>query len=204
MSAVAKLEVYGIQETLAELNKHDRNLRRQITKDIQGGAGRMVVESARSLIPKDYPLKGMRRGSMIKGRAETAYRLENVAAGVKTIVGRRASKEKTVTFNKPLIMDGRRVNNAYTETVDFKARPYALLVAQQKDTAAALWDHAGINQTSQFVTNLIAYGKGAHNRASRSLTPGVVEALPGVEKELAKIIERVNVTMNRNLRIEHR
>jgi len=204
MSVAVKAEVFGIQETLAELNKFDPKFRRQITTDIQAGAGRMVVDSARSMIPRDYPLSGMARGSMIKGRNETTYRIQNVLTGIKTIVGKRASRERTVSFNKPLILDGRRINNAYTQTVDFKARPYALLVAQQKDAAAALWDHAGIRQGSQFVTNLITEGEGPNARASRSLTPGVVAVMPAVQSELSKIIGRVSVKMNTNLKIEYR
>ena len=204
MSVAVKAEVFGIQETLAELNKFDPKFRRQITTDIQSGAGRMVIESARSMIPKDYPLSGMARGSMIKGRNETIYNIRNVIAGVKTVVGKRASRERTVTFNKPLILDGRRINNAYTQTVDFKARPYALLVAQQKDAAAALWDHAGIRDGSQFVTNLITDGEGPNARASRSLTPGVDAAMPGVEGELSKIVDRVSVKMNVALKIEYK
>jgi hypothetical protein len=204
MSVAVKAEVFGIQQTLAELNKIDPIFRRQITKDIQSGAGRMVVQSARSMIPTDYPLSGMERGSMIKGRNETIYNIKRVTDGVKTIVGKRASRERTVTFNRPLIMDGRRVNNAYTQTIDFKAKPYALLVAQQKDAAAALWDHAGIRDGSQFVTNLIAEGEGPNPRASRSLTPGVDAAMPGVEGELSKIVDRVSVKMNKNLKIEYR
>ena len=204
MPVAASAQVFGLQETLAELNKFDPSFRRQITTDIQAGAGRMVVESARSMIPNDYPLSGMARGSMIKGRNETIYSIKNVQAGVKTVVGKRASRERTVTFSRPLIMDGRKINNAYTETVDFKARPYALLVAQQKDAAAALWDHAGIKEGSQFVTNLITDGEGPNARASRSLTPGVVAAMPGVQNELSKIIDRVSVKMNKALQIEYK
>jgi len=204
MPVAASAQVFGIQETLAELNKFDPSFRRQITTDIQAGAGKMVVDSARSMIPKDYPLSGMARGSMIKGRNETIYSIKRVLDGVKTVVGKRASRERTVTFKRPLILDGRRINNAYTQTVDFKARPYALLVAQQKDAAAALWDHAGINQGSQFVTNLITDGEGPNPRASRSLTPGVVAVMPAVESELSKIIDRVSVKMNRNLKVVNR
>jgi hypothetical protein len=204
MPVAASAQVFGIQQTLTELNKFDPKFRRQITTDIQAGAGRMVVQSARSMIPTDYPLSGMVRGSMIKGRNETIYRIKNVTAGVKTVVGKRASRERTVTFNKPLIIDGRRINNAYTQTIDFKARPYALLVAQQTDAAAALWDHAGIREGSQFVTNLITEGEGPNARASRSLTPGVVAVMPAVQSELSKIISRVSVKMNKALQIEYK
>lgn len=204
MPAVVSAQVFGIQQTLAELNKFDPKFRRQITTDIQSGAGRMIVDSARSMIPTDYPLSGMARGSMIAGRNETIYSIKRVTDGVKTIVGKRGSRERTVTFKRPLMLDGRKINNAYTQTVDFKARPYALLTAQQKDAAAALWDHAGIRQGSQFVTNLITDGEGPNARASRSLTPGVVAVMPAVEGELSKIINRVSVKMNTNLKIVKR
>ena len=46
MPVAASAQVFGLQETLAELNKFDPSFRRQITTDIQAGAGRMVVESA--------------------------------------------------------------------------------------------------------------------------------------------------------------
>ena len=204
MPVAASAQVFGLQETLAELNKFDPSFRRQITTDIQARAGKMVVDSARSMIPTDYPLSGMARGSMIKGRNETIYSIKRVLDGVKTVVVKLASRERTVTFKRPLLLDGRRINNAYTQTVDFNARPYALLVAQQKDAAAALWDHAGIRQGSQFVTNLITEGEGPNPRASRSLTPGVVAVMPAVEGELSKIIDRVSVKMNRNLKIVNR
>ena len=200
MPVAASAQVFGIEQTLKDLNNFDPTFRRQITKDIQGSAGRRIVESARSLIPTDYPLSGMARGSMIKGREETTFRLKNVANSVTTVVAKRASRERTVTFKRPLYIDGRTIPNAYTKTVDFKARPFSLLTAQQKDAAGALWDHAGIRDGSQFVTNLIAEGNGLPN-APRALAPGVGAVLPAVEDDLSTIIDRVNAKMNTQLKI---
>jgi hypothetical protein len=201
MPVSASAQVFGIQETLKELNQFDPIFRRQITRDIQASAGKRIVNSARSLIPTDYPLPGMARGSMIKGRAETTYRIQNVQNAITTIVAKRASRERTVTFRKPLYIDGAKIPNAYTKTVDFKARPFSLLTAQQKDAAGALWDHAGIRDSSQFVTNLISDGEG-NPRAPRALAPGVGAVLPAVEGDLSLIIDRVNEKMNTRLKIE--
>ena len=201
MPVSANAQVFGIQQTLKELNQFDQTFRRQITRDIQGSAGKRIVDSARSLIPTDYPLPGMARGSMIKGRSETTYRIQTVQNSITTVVARRASRERTVTFNKPMYLDGRTIPNAYTKTVDFKARPFSLLVAQQKDAAGALWDHAGIRDTSQFVTNLISDGEG-NPRAPRALAPGVGAVMPAVENDLSLIIDRVNAKMNTRLKIE--
>jgi hypothetical protein len=201
MPVSANAQVFGIQETLKELNQFDQTFRRQITRDIQGSAGKRIVDSARSLIPTTYPLSGMARGSMIKGRSETTYRIENVQNAITTVVARRATRERTVTFSKPLYIDGRAIPNAYTKTVDFKARPFSLLTAQQKDAAGAIWDHAGIRDSSPFITNLIAEGEG-NPRAPRALAPGIGAVMPAVENDLSLIIDRVNAKMNTRLKIE--
>ena len=71
MPVSASYQVHGIQEALAEINKVDRTLRRQITKDIQRGAGTRLVTAARSFIPTATPLSRMTNGNMIKGRDGT-------------------------------------------------------------------------------------------------------------------------------------
>ena len=115
MPVASELQVFGIQETLKEINNFDPSYRRQITKDIQSGAGNLIVTSARSLIPTDYPLTGMARGSIIKGRAETTFNINNVSSGVKTLVAKRGSKERSVTYTRPLYLDGSVVPGAYTQ-----------------------------------------------------------------------------------------
>ena len=204
MFVESELQVFGIQETLKELNNFDPSYRRQITKDIQSGAGNLIVTSARSMISTDYPLSGLRRGSIIKGRSETTFNLNNVNRGVKTLVAKRGSKERSVTYTRPLYLDGVAVPGAYTQTVDYKARPFSLLTAQQKDAAGAIWDHAGVNGSSQFVQNLIAEGKQQNPQAPRALAPGVGAVMPEVENEVSLIIDRVNDRMNKNLKVERR
>ena len=202
MPVTGDFQVFGIQEALKEINDFDRVFRRQITTDLQQGAGTEIVQQTRQFIPTDYPLDGMRRGAMIKGRNETTFKLERVVAGVKTLVAKRASKERTVTFTRPLYADGRIIPGAYTQTVDFKARPFSLLTAQQKDAAGSLWDHAGVNERSQFVQNLITYGQQREAEAPRALAKGVGEAMPTVEVEVSKVLDRVSEKLNKNLRME--
>ena len=205
MSTVNSVQVFGIQEALKEINTFDRKYRLQITRDIQGGAGRAIVTEARAFIPTDYPLSGMSRGTLIKGRDATNFNLGRVNAGVKTLVARSATRERTVSFTRGVYADGRRVFGAdYTETVDLKARPFALLTAQQKDAGGAIWDHAGINERSQFVQNLISYGNQRTPDAPRALALGVGEALPTVEREVSKILDAVSAKLNKTLKLEHR
>jgi len=187
MPATASYQVYGVQEALAEINKVDRILRRQITKDIQAGAGTRLVTAARSFIPTKPPLSRMVNGNMIKGRDGTGWSRDRVISGIRSIVGKRGSRARTVTFS-----NGR--------TADFKATQYQLLVLQQKDAAGAIWDHAGIRNGGQFVTNLLAEGEHVGPKAApRALEPAANSVLPAVEKEVEKIVERVMSIVNRNL-----
>lgn len=202
MPVVGEFEVFGIQEALKEINDFDRVYRRQITTDLQQGAGAEVVRQARSFVPTDYPLSGMARGPMIKGRDDTNFSIGRVNAGIKTLVAKRASKERTVTFTRSLYLDGRVIRGAYTQDVDFKARPFALLTAQQRDAGGAIYDHAGVNERSQFVQNLITYGQQREPEAPRILARGVGEAMPTVEVEVSKVLDRVSEKLNKNLRLE--
>jgi hypothetical protein len=202
MPVTGDFQVFGIQEALKEINDFDRVFRRQITTDLQQGAGTEIVQQARQFVPTEPPLTGMARGAMIKGRNDTTFSVQRVSAGIRTLVAKRATKERTVTFTRPLYLDGRVVKGAYTQTVDFKARPFALLTAQQKDAAGALWDHAGVNERSQFVQNLIAYGQQREGEAPRALAKGVGEAMPTVEVEVSKVLDRVSEKLNKNLRLE--
>ncbi len=189
MPTSASYQVYGIQEALAEINKVDRLLRRQITKDIQAGAGTRLVNAARSFIPTKDPLSGMGRGNIIKGRDGTGWSRTRVVAGIRTVVGKRSQRARTVMFS-----NGR--------TADFKATQYQLLVLQQRDAAGAIWDHAGIRPDSsgQFVTNLLAEGEHVGPAAApRALQPAAESVLPAVEDEVGKIVERVMTIVNRNL-----
>ena len=187
MPASASYQVYGIQEALAEINKVDRVLRRQITKDIQSGAGTRLVTAARSFIPTAPPLSRMVNGNMIKGRDGTGWSRARVLAGIRTVVGKRGQRARTVRFS-----NGR--------TADFKATQYQLLVLQQRDAAGAIWDHAGIQRGGQFATNLIAEGETVGPRtAPRALQPAAESVLPAVEAEVDKIVERVMTIVNRNL-----
>ena len=187
MPAQASYQIYGIQEALAEINKVDRLLRRQITKDIQAGAGQTLVKAARELVPSKAPLSRMVNGNMIKGRENTGWKRERVIAGIRSIVGKRGSRARTVKFSNGT-------------TVDYKATQYQLLVLQQKDVAGAIWDHAGIKNSSQFVTNLVDEGEHVGSTtAPRALEPAAKSVEKEVEREVEKIVGEVMKIVNRNL-----
>jgi|APGre2960657373_1045057.scaffolds.fasta_scaffold00373_9 hypothetical protein len=185
------LEVEGIQEALAELNKIDPKYRRQVTKRIKN-SGQIIINEARSMVAHfdnskgtGEPLSGMRRGNLIKGR-ETSWRTDQVQKGYKIKVGVRATRERYVDFNK----------GGYTEQVVFGSKPYKLMVVQSTDPAGVIYDHAGRNTDGLFVTNLTKEEGGQ----PRVIDTAVEKNKPAVQKDVELVIDDVEKMTNRNLK----
>lgn len=194
-SAIPQID--GIQEALKALNDFDPAYRKQITKDIQS-TGEVIVAEARSMVAHfdnskgtGEPLSGMRRGNLIKGR-ETSWRTDAVQKGFKVKVGVRASKERYVNYNRTT--DG---VITHTEQVVFGSKPYQLMVIQQANAAGAIYDHAGRNTQSMFVTNLEAQSDaGAQPRA---IDKAVTNNREAVEAKVELVVNDVARRTNRKL-----
>lgn len=177
---VATMQIFGIKETLAELNKFDRTYRRQITKDIKN-AGQVIVAEARSMVPTDErQLSGVLVGNLIKTFA-SHWDNASVKAGFQIKVGKAATRERTVRFKD--------------KTVNFKATPYQLMVMQQKDAAGAIYDHAGKRTQTQFVTNL----NKEVGEQPRIIDKATEMHKDTVANEVEKILEKVYKTLNKKL-----
>ena len=195
MPYTARIEVHGIKEALAELNSFDPKFRKQITKDI-ANAGQKILVSARALI-KEFPnskgngapLSNMAKGKLIKGR-DVRWDNNTVRAGFKVKVGASASRERVVTF---------RGNDDTENRVLFKAKPYQLMVIQQKDAAGAIYDHAGRRTPGIFVTNLNA----ETSHEPRAIDPAVEMHRDTVEQEVLSIVEKVMGAINKNMQVRY-
>lgn len=195
MPYTARIEVHGIKEALAELNSFDPKYRKQITKDI-ANAGQKILVSARTLI-KDFPnskgngapLSNMAKGKLVKGR-DVRWDNNTVRAGFKVKVGASASRERVVTF---------RGNDDTENRVLFKAKPYQLMVIQQKDAAGAIYDHAGRRTPGIFVTNLNA----ETSHEPRAIDPAVEMHRDTVEQEVLSIVEKVMGAINKNMQVRY-
>lgn len=199
MPARASVQVLGIKEALKELNDFDKQYRRQVTKDIQG-AGEQIISEARSMVAhfdnskgNGAPLSGMVRGNLIKGR-ETSWRTDAVQKGFKVKVGVRASKERYVNFNRTT--DG---VITHQEQVVFGSKPYQLMVIQQANAAGAIYDHAGRNTTSMFVSNLNA----EVGPQPRAIDKAVENNRSAVEQKVLEIVDAVSAKLNRKLAVTH-
>ena len=192
-SAIPQID--GIQEALKALNDFDPAYRKQITKDIQS-TGEVIVAEARSMVAHfdnskgtGEPLSGMRRGNLIKGR-NTQWRTDQVQKGFKVKVGVRASKERYVNYNRTT--DG---VITHTEQVVFGSKPYQLMVIQQANAAGAIYDHAGRNTDSMFVTNLNA----EVGEQPRAIDKAVTNNREAVEAKVELVVNDVARRTNRKL-----
>jgi hypothetical protein len=191
------LEIEGIQETLKLLNEIDPKYRRQVTKQIKG-AGQVILSEARQMVASydnskgnGAPLSGMVRGNLIRGR-ETSYRTDAVQKGFKIKTGIRGSKERYVNFTRT---DDR--GSSYTEQVVYGAKPYRLMTVQSADAAGAIYDHAGRNTSSQFVSNLnMEVGP-----QPRVIDIAVENNKPTVQAEVLDVIKQVEKITNRQLKV---
>jgi len=199
--ASARIEIFGIKETLAELNSFDREYRRQVTKDITS-AGQKILVSARAMI-KEFPnelgngapLSGMMRGKLVKGR-DVYWDNRTARAGFKIKVGQAAQRQKVVTFKDKFDPE---TNPRESHRVLYNAKPYQLMVAQQKDAAGAIYDHAGRRTTGQFVTNLNA----ETSLEPRALDPAVEMNRATVEQEVLNVVEKVMTRLNKNMQVRY-
>jgi hypothetical protein len=191
------LEIKGIQETLKLLNEIDPKYRRQVTRQIRG-AGEVILSEARQMVASydnskgnGAPLSGMVRGNLIRGR-ETSYRTDAVQKGFKIKTGVRASKERYVNFTRT---DDR--GSSFTQQVVYGAKPYRLMTVQSADAAGAIYDHAGRNTSSKFVSNLnIEVGQ-----QPRVIDVAVDKNRPAVQAEVLSVITDVMKRTNRQLKV---
>jgi hypothetical protein len=191
------LEIKGIQETLKLLHEIDPKYRRQVTKQIQR-TGEVILNEARQMVANfdnskgnGAPLSGMVRGNLVKGR-ETTWRTDAVQKGFKIKVGVRGSKERYVNFNRT---DDR--GSSYTEQVVFGAKPYRLMTVQSLDAAGVIYDHAGRNTSSQFVTNLNIQEGGQ----PRVIDVAVDKNRPAVQAEVLNVVAEVMKRTNRQMKV---
>ena len=193
------VQIQGIQAALKELNTFDPKYRRLVTKRIKA-AGEQIIIDARSMVASfpnslnnGAPLSGMARGNIIKGR-ETSWKTDQVQKGFKVKVGVRASRERIVTFAR--YTEGVKTHD---QQINFNAKPYQLMVIQQADAAGAIYDHAGRNTNSTFVTNLNA----EVGPEPRAIDKAVERGREPVTKKVYEVVQDVEKQINRNLRFTY-
>ena len=197
----ASVKIFGIQQTLKDLNDFDKTYRKQVTKDIKK-EGDVIVADARSAVQKfensagnGAPLSRMYKYSLIKGRS-IFWTTSAVQKGFITKVGKRGNKAKTVMFKDKFDAEN---NPRESHFVSYKATSYELMSMQQKDVAGAIFDHAGKNKSTKFTETL----NKEEGPAPRVLEKAVEKNREKVVNEVEKIVDKVMKTLNKKMVIEH-
>ena len=108
MTATASIEVVGLKEALAELNKIDKKLRRSITTDFKQIVDPVLVEARRN-IPDDAPLSGMARSWTGKSGAELMHwETQKVNKNLKAFTSGKKIREAPGGFKQNLATFGIR------------------------------------------------------------------------------------------------
>jgi len=197
----ASVKIFGIQQTLKDLNDFDKTYRKQVTKDIKK-EGDVIVADARSAVQKfensagnGAPLSRMYKYSLIKGRS-VFWATSAVQKGFITKVGKRGTKAKTVMFKDRFDAEN---NPRESHVVSYKATPYELMSMQQKDIAGAIFDHAGKKKSTKFTETL----NKEEGPAPRVLEKAVMKNRENVVQGVEKIIDKVMQTLNKKLVVQH-
>jgi hypothetical protein len=197
----ASVKIFGIQQTLKDLNDFDKTYRKQVTKDIKK-EGDVIVADARSAVQhfensegNGAPLSRMYKYSLIKGRS-IFWTTSAVQKGFITRVGKRGNKAKTVMFKDKFDAEN---NPRESHFVSYKATPYELMSMQQKDVAGAIFDHAGRTKSTKFTETL----NKEEGPAPRVLEKAVDKNRENVVNEVEKIVDKVMKTLNKKMVIEH-
>ena len=197
----ASVKIFGIQQTLKDLNDFDKTYRKQVTKDIKK-EGDVIVADARSAVQhfensegNGAPLSRMYKYSLIKGRS-IFWTTSAVQKGFITRVGKRGNKAKTVMFKDKFDAEN---NPRESHFVSYKATSYELMSMQQKDIAGAIFDHAGRTKSTKFTETL----NKEEGPAPRVLEKAVDKNRENVVNEVEKIVDKVMKTLNKKMVVEH-
>ena len=169
------IEIYGIKDALKELNKIDKSLRRQVTKDYKKIVS-SVVADAQAAIPNEAPLSGMNRKWTTKS-GHTIIPEGGWSKGVSAkMVVAKISTRRVKEFRGDVV-------NVGTFRLVWTG------IANQT------FDMAGRKAVNMLATNLSRkWGK-----PSRVLWPSFEKNRSQVEKEMIDLCEGVMKEVNRNL-----
>ena len=175
MAVETNVQIYGIKNALKELNKIDKSLRREITKDYKQIVS-SVITDAKQAVPSAAPLSGMNR----RWKTKSGYDIIpeggwNGAQAQKFIVA-KISTRKVKEFN------GDKVNVGTFRLV------WAGLANQ-------VFDISGRSASNALARALSA----RWGRASRLIWPAYEKNKSQVDDEMLKLCERVMNEVNRNL-----
>jgi hypothetical protein len=175
MTANTNIEIYGIKEALKELNKVDKSLRREITKDYKRIVSSVILD-AKADVPATAPLSGMNR----KWTTKSGYTIIP-PGGWNKAVSQKMVQAK-ISTRRVKEFGGSKVNVGTFRLVWTGLANQVFDIAGRKNT----------NSMGRALT--IKFGK-----ASRLMWPAYEKNRNHVDAEMIALCDRVMSEVNRNL-----
>lgn len=161
---LARIEVLGVRETLAQLKQLDPELRRESVAAMRRAA-KPMQEAARALVPVEPPLSGMARKWAPKGRQLLPW-TRKARTGITLRYGGKYSRSTT---------------------------SWPLLALRQANPAGVVFDMAGRKSSSAFADRITSrYGMASRSmwRAAESHLSDVQDGVRQAADEAAKTVSR--------------
>lgn len=192
---MATPQVYGVQQTIAELKQIEPKLVTQVRKDLRVAA-EPVAASIRSYIPNQPPLRGMRH----KGR--TSWQPNNVKVTVKTNFSKRAMNREQSLVS--IWVGGKKgtVGAAGLQIADMAGR-----VGKVRTSGRTREYTRGTNNKVSHRLNgqgrsMIDYLTGNWGRPSRFVWRAAELHRSSVQTSVLESLDKVSKEMNKNLLVK--
>jgi hypothetical protein len=173
-SVETHFEVYGMKAALAELNRVDKSLRREITKDFKSVVDPMMTY-IEGQIPYDPPVSGMGRNWVTKSGFKMFPWNGSVAA---TMVKAKVSGKKPKTFG------------GYTSNL-------SVFYVVWQGMANTVYDMAGRRRKNKLGDSL----EQEIGKASRIMYPAFHKFEPTIQQGMLDIVKKTGDAVNRRLNV---
>jgi len=162
MSVDTRIEVVGVKNTINQLGKIDKELQKQFKADATEIA-KPALNAAKAAYTQ-VPLSGMN------------YKWQE----------KDANGKKRSRLNFPFIVE--KAKAGVRVRFDTRRNAVGVILIEQKDPAAAIFEGAGRKNQNKLNTSLSFVGMPVHAGRTRLIGPAVYKARRGIETELKKTI----------------
>jgi len=170
------MEIVGIKEALAELNKIDRYARREITRDYKR-IMQQTVDEAQARVPLGAPISGFNRAWTVRGRYQILPWYMNVNDSVAAFVSGK----------KPKMFGG------YLQNI-------ATFYIRYSGPTSVLFDMSGKGKVpTKQGANMVAGLSKRYGPPSRVLWPAVEANLDDIEYRTKQLVDRVMELVNEGM-----
>jgi len=190
---MVQVQVYGVDQTVAQLRMLDENLVKELRKDLRVAA-EPVATSIKGYIPGAPPLRGMRHN----GR--TSWQPANVKVSVKTSFTKRTARNEAAIVS--IYIGGKKGTDgaAGLQIADMAGR-------RNKTTSGMTRDYPYKGGTRKHRKNgqgraMMDYLNGRYSNASRFVWRGAMLQLPSVQSAVLLSLEKASKKINAKLLVK--